>query len=78
MFLSNPNPIYGHGEGCKLISMEKYAVVYLAILVRENEGVSLMGPKLEWVVYLYCTTERKTLENLYLMFSTPISKEYVL
>lgn len=37
-----------------------------------------MGPKLEWVVYLYCTTERKTLENLYLMFSTPISKEYAL
>lgn len=30
MFLSNPNPIYGHGEGCKLISMEKYAVVYPA------------------------------------------------
>lgn len=30
MFLSIPNPIYGHDEGCKLIGMEKYAVVYPA------------------------------------------------
>lgn len=26
----HPKPIYGHGEGCTLIGIEKYAVVYPA------------------------------------------------